>query len=206
MSKCPEHIIDYMHDYLDDDITKEHESALKEHLHSCSDCKEYFQDLKKAIALVQSTSHVSAPVNFTESVMARLPREKRKVGVERWFKNHPMLVAAAIFFLLMGGSFISSFSNQDQLAFTNHPELRVEGQTVIVPEGVSIDQDIFVKNGNLIIEGQVNGDVRIINGEVSDGEQYLASAGKVTGEVEVIDQAFTWLWVQMKDFFGSLVN
>ncbi|WP_322619377.1 bactofilin family protein [Bacillus fonticola] len=62
-----------------------------------------------------------------------------------------------------------------------------------MPEGEVVSGDIVVKNGEIRIEGQVDGDVTIIN-----GERYLASAGDVTGEIEEIDQVFSWLWYHIK--------
>ena len=55
---CHEDIIEYMHDYLDEDITPENEEALRSHLQTCSECRDYFHEMKKAVALVQSTSHI----------------------------------------------------------------------------------------------------------------------------------------------------
>ena len=36
--------------------------------------------MKKAVALVQSTSHIKAPDDFTARVMAQLPKEKKTTG------------------------------------------------------------------------------------------------------------------------------
>ncbi len=83
MKTCPEELIDYMHDYLDGDITSENEQKLKHHLQQCEECQHHFHELKKAIAFVQSTSHISAPDDFTNKVMDRLPKEKKKVGRRR---------------------------------------------------------------------------------------------------------------------------
>ena len=84
---CHENIIEYMHDYLDEDITLENKEALRSHLQTCSDCRDYFHEMKKAMALVQSTSHIKAPDNFTERVMTQLPKEKKQVGAKRWFNS-----------------------------------------------------------------------------------------------------------------------
>src|SRR4051794_27304198 len=102
--KCPTEIIIYMHEYLDDEIPAEHEKDLREHIHSCSECEMHFHELKRTIALVQSTSHIQASADFTANIMARLPKENRKVGVQRWFMQHPIVTAASLFLALMGGS------------------------------------------------------------------------------------------------------
>jgi anti-sigma factor RsiW len=79
-----------MHDYLDEEILEENEVKLREHLLCCSSCQTHFQELKKSIALVQSTSHIQASVNFAENVMAQLPKERKQVGIKRWFRHHPI--------------------------------------------------------------------------------------------------------------------
>ena len=50
---------------------------------------------------------------------------------------------------------------------------------MIIPEGEVVKGDVTVRNGKLIIEGEVDGNVTVIN-----GEKYMASAGKVTGDIE----------------------
>lgn len=191
---CPKEIIEYMHEFLDEEISAEHEKILRHHLQQCKECQSHFHELKKTIALVQSTSHISAPSDFTQRVMASLPKEKKKVGVQRWFKQHPFLTAASLFVFFMGGALFSSWNEDYQFSFSKQPELIVENDTVIVPEGKTINGDVTVKNGNIKIEGKVNGNVTVIN-----GEKYLASAGHVTGEIEEVNQVFEWLWYKMKN-------
>jgi anti-sigma factor RsiW len=198
---CPDIYTEYMHDYLDEEITPENEMKLREHLLICPDCQSHFQELKKTIALVQSTSHIQAPVNFTASVMARLPNEKKQVGFKRWFRRHPMVTAASLFLTLMLGSLVTGWNEDQQFSVSKNPDLVIENHTVIVPEGKTVNGDIVVKNGDLKIEGQVDGNVTVIN-----GEKYLASAGHVTGEIEEINQLFDWLWYHLKRITKDTVS
>ena len=190
---CPEHIVQLMHKYLDGDILPEDESQLKEHLQSCEGCKKHLHEMEKSIALVQSTSHLTAPANFTADVLANLPKEKRTASINRWLKAHPFLVAAALFTILMGGSFFSSWKNDQDFSVSSQPNLVVKNNTVIVPEGKVVKGDVTVKNGKLIIEGKVDGDVTIVN-----GEKYTASAGQVTGQIHEINEMFDWMWYKIK--------
>lgn len=198
---CSEVFIEYMHDYLDEEITPENEEKLREHLITCPSCHDHFQELKKSIALVQSTSHIHAPLNFTANVMANLPKEKKQVGVKRWFRHHPMITAASLFLALMVGSFITGWNEDQEFSVSKNPNLVVENNTVIVPAGKTIKGDVVVKNGDLKIEGQVEGDVTVIN-----GEKYLASANQVTGDIEEIDQIFDWIWYHIKKSAKDTVN
>lgn len=199
--KCPAEIILYMHEYLDEEISAEHEKELRAHLQSCEECQNHFHELKKTIALVQSTSHIQAPDNFTANVMAKLPKEKRKVGVQRWFRQHPLLTAASLFLVLMMGSLISSWDQDHQLSVSKQPNLVVQNDKVIVPEGEVVKGDVVVKNGTLEIQGQVEGNVTVIN-----GEQYMASAGKVTGEIEEVNAIFEWIWYHIKKASKDIVS
>lgn len=199
--KCPDNIVLYMHEYLDEEIDEHDEQLLKKHLQTCPKCQSYFHELEKAIALVQSTSHIQAPSNFTENVMARLPKEKRRVSVNRWFRHHPLLTAASLFIILMTGSLLSTWNKDHEFSVTKQPNLVVHNNTVIVPEGEVVKGDITVRNGDLQIEGVVEGDVTVIN-----GENYLASAGDVTGDIKVVNEVFEWLWYHVKKTSKELVS
>ncbi len=194
-----------MHEYLDEEIEDQDEQLLKKHLQTCPKCQSYFHELEKAIALVQSTSHIQAPSNFTENVMARLPKEKRRVGVNRWFRQHPLLTAASLFIILMTGSVLSTWNKDQEFSVTKQPNLVVHNNTVIVPEGEVVKGDITVRNGALQIEGKVEGDVTVINGQIN-GENYLASAGHVTGEIKEVNEVFEWIWYHIKKTSKELVS
>ncbi|MGM9924883.1 MAG: zf-HC2 domain-containing protein [Bacillus sp. (in: firmicutes)] len=199
--KCSDEIVEYMHEYLDKEISVEHESILRHHLQDCEDCQAHFHELKKAIVFVQSTSHVTAPDDFTQRIMASLPKEKRKVGMKRWFKNHPFLTAASLFIVMMGGTLFSDWDAKHQFSFSKQPELVVENDTVVVPEGKKVSGDVVVRNGNIKIEGEVDGDVTVIN-----GTKYLASAGSVSGEIKEVDEIFEWLWYKIKEGIKQLID
>jgi len=193
MNTCPDHIIHYMHEHLDGDISPEHELELKAHLTSCTSCQQHMHELNKVTAFVQSASHIVAPSGFAQGVTSRLPKETSRVGMKRWFHGHPILTAAALFMILMSASLFSSFNDDQQFSFTKQPNIVVEGERVIVPAGETVKGDIVVKNGDIQIDGEVDGNVTIIN-----GAQYMASTANVTGEIEEINQVFDWLWYKMK--------
>ncbi|MFC3041752.1 zf-HC2 domain-containing protein [Virgibacillus xinjiangensis] len=206
--KCHGEAVKLMHQYLDGDMTTEEETALRSHLEGCETCQEHFHELKKTITLIKSTESVEVPEDFTRGVMDRLPQEKKRVRYRRWFKAHPVVTAAAIFFFLMTGSLFSSWNQDTELIVSKEENLNIEGNTVIVPEGVTVEGDLLVKNGDLLIEGAVNGDITLINGEVVgstiEGDGLMASAGEVNGEIETIDRTFEWIWYKIKTFFEGV--
>ncbi|WP_342507016.1 anti-sigma factor [Sporosarcina sp. FSL K6-2383] len=201
MNTCPEHIVHYMHAYLDGDISRDEERELKQHLDSCGQCKEMMNGLTESIAFIGSAVQIQAPANFVNGVMARLPKEKSQAGFQRLLRRHPFLAAAAMFVILMSASLFSSYGNDQQFSVTKQPNLIVEGQTVLVPEGETVKGNIVVKNGELRIEGQVEGNVTVIH-----GSKYMASTAVVTGTSEEIDKVFDWLWYQMKTTFKNVFS
>ncbi|PAE34578.1 anti-sigma factor family protein [Bacillus sp. 7884-1] len=191
--KCNDEIVDLMHEYLDEEIDPANEMILREHLKGCKECETLFNEFKKTIAVVKGTSRMQAPPDFTAKVMASLPREKKKVGMQRWLRNHPLIAAASLFLVLMMGSVLSTWNQEREFSVSKQENLVVQNDTVIVPEGEVVKGDVIVRNGKLKIEGEVQGDVTVIN-----GEKYLASAGHVTGQIEEVNEVFDWIWYHMK--------
>lgn len=189
-----------MHDYLDGDISREHEQELKKHLQRCSQCQQHMHELSDTIAFIKSATHITAPPSFEEKIMQRLPKRKNTVGIQKWIRRHPVIVAAAVFFVFMSATLLGSYSNDDQFSVTKQPNLIVDGQTVIVPAGEVVKGDIVVKNGDIVVDGEVDGDVTVINGN------YMASTAVVSGQIEEIDEVFEWLWYEMKQIGSSFIS
>ncbi|WP_163971421.1 zf-HC2 domain-containing protein [Oceanobacillus halotolerans] len=207
--KCKKEAIELMHRYLDGDILKEEETTLRKHLEECETCQQHFHELKRTVTLLQSTENIQAPDHFTASVMAKLPPEKKHVKYIKWFKLHPVLTAAAIFFIFMFGGVLTSWNQDNQLVVSKQEDLIIDGETVIVPHDVTVEGDLVVKNGNLIIEGTVDGNVTIINGQLIDEQPFdqeglMASVGEVNGELTHVDQVFEWMLYHIKSFFKNV--
>ncbi|HSI65863.1 MAG TPA: zf-HC2 domain-containing protein [Planococcus sp. (in: firmicutes)] len=200
MSKCPEHVVHSMNNYLDGDISPAEEVELKEHLKSCTDCRKHYHELNKTIAFIQSASYIKPPADFVQKTMASLPKQKQRKNVQKWFRSHPFLTAAALFLLLMSTMMFASFNDDQQFSFTKQPNLVVEGETVVVPAGETVIGDLTIRNGDLRVEGELHGDVTIVNG------QYMASSGVIVGEIEEIDQVFEWLWFTIKNGFKDVLS
>lgn len=191
---CPENIVLLMHKYLDEEITSEEELELNEHLGSCKGCSIHFQELNRTESFLRGAMSIAASDHFTQAVMNRLPEQKR-FSAGTWLRNHPILSAASLFLFFMAASLISAWSNDHQFSVSSQPNLVVKDKTVIVPENEIVKGDVMVKNGTLKIEGTVDGNVTVIN-----GEEYKASAGRVTGKMEKVNELFGWLWYRIKSF------
>ncbi|WP_425445159.1 zf-HC2 domain-containing protein [Virgibacillus subterraneus] len=207
---CNEEIIEFMHKYLDGDLTKQEETNLRRHLEECEACQKHFHELKRTITLIQSAEHISAPADFTTNVMKKLPTEKKHVRYKRWFRAHPIITSAAIFFIFMFSGIFSAWNQESELVVSKQENLIIQGDTVIVPEGVTVSGDLLVKNGNLRIDGTVDGNVTLINSELVDdsieGSGLMASAGEVNGELKEVDRIFEWIWFHLKDMVESIFS
>jgi anti-sigma factor RsiW len=198
MSTCPQQYVDYMHEYLDGDISRDHEHELKKHLQACGPCRQHMHELSDTIAFVKSAAHITAPPHLEEQIMNSLPKRANTVSIQKWFRRHPVLVAAAVFCILMSAALVGSFGSNTQFSVSNQANVIVDGKTVIVPEGQTVKGDIVVRNGDIRIDGEVEGNVTVINGK------YMASTSVVTGEIAEIDQAFEWLWFKMKSIWNDV--
>lgn len=55
---CDEQYSKLIHKYLDGDATAKEKQQLDRHIATCPECAEHMWELKKAIAFVQSASHI----------------------------------------------------------------------------------------------------------------------------------------------------
>src|SRR5690625_3621305 len=202
--------VELMHRYLDGGLTTEAENKLRLHLEDCEACQQHFHELKRTITLIQSAESVTAPEGFTANVMNNLPAEEKRVRDMRLFKAHPIITAAAIFFIFMVSGMLTMWDQNTELVVSKEEDLVIDGDTVIVPPNVVVEGDLVVRNGDLIISGTVEGNVTLINGELIedplDNETLMASVGEINGEIKQVDQAFDWMWYQIKSFFGNLFS
>lgn len=201
MNACPERIVHFMHEYLDGEISREHELELKSHLQSCEACQAHMHELSDVVAFVKGAAHIEAPNDFNHSVIARLPKEKSSAGVSKWLRRHPVLAAAAMFLLLMSSALFTNFNDEQQFSFTKQENVLVKGETVIIPEGQVVKGDLVVRNGDVQIDGELDGNLTIINGTA-----YMASTANVTGTSEEINEVFDWLWFHIKDGAKNVVS
>ncbi|UFJ40705.1 zf-HC2 domain-containing protein [Brevibacillus humidisoli] len=194
-----------IHEFLDGDIDELANNRLQEHLRACNDCRRHKHELQKAIAFVQSTSHVHAPADFTQRVLAQLPAPTKMNLMSVWLKQHPFIAAAAVFFFLMAGSLVASWFEPNQtlqVSSNDLDQLRVDRQrnVVVVPEGVTVTGDLIVRNGSVEVLGEVDGNVVAIDGKV-----FTASTAQIAGDVESIEAIFDWVWYQLKNVGNDLL-
>ncbi|MBY6038342.1 zf-HC2 domain-containing protein [Fictibacillus nanhaiensis] len=189
-----------MNKVLDGDATKEEERLFQAHLDKCVTCKEEYELLVDTLKELQLQTSIKAPEGFTQAVMAKLPKEKQQVKWKRWMQRHPALTAAAIFMFFMAASVFTNYNQQDLAVIQGEGNLEIKkaDRVVVVPAGETIKGDLVVENADVRIEGKVEGDVTVIK-----GNQYLASAGEVTGNSQEIEQVVEWVWYKLKSLVSS---
>lgn len=189
-----------MNKLLDGEATPEEERIFHNHLRDCASCKEEYELLTDTLKELQLQTHIKAPEGFTEAVIAKLPKERQQVKWMRWMKRHPALTAAAIFMFFMAASVFTSYNQQDLAVIKGEGNLQIKKaeRVVVVPAGETIKGDLVVENADVRIEGKVEGDVTVIK-----GNQYLASAGEVTGHSQEIGQVVEWVWYKLKSLVST---
>lgn len=197
---CKDEAVKLMHDYLDSDLAKDDEVELRRHLEICAMCQKHFHELSRTITLIQSENKAPAPANFTAQVTDNLPTEKSHIKYTRWFKSHPWLTAVAIFFLFLIGGVFSLWNQDNELVVSKQDNLVVRGDTVVVPKGVTVSGDVLVKNGNLKVDGQIDGNVTLINGN------NLSTTGVVNGDWKHITKMFGWAWYKLQTLFEDIFS
>lgn len=191
-----------MHEYFDGLLEGEGAAALQLHLSECTACAARFRSYERTEALVRSLHRPETPPGLTASILASLPPETRRRSWFRWIRRHPAATVAAAFLIVMVSSFLSLW-NQDSRLTVSGDDLEgiiVEEGKVIVPEGTRLDGDLTVKNGEVRVEGELKGNLTIIDGSVA-----YASAAHISGRITKVDRALDYFWFKIEEWFGALV-
>ncbi|MBD2871728.1 zf-HC2 domain-containing protein [Paenibacillus arenilitoris] len=201
----------WIHDYLDGELPREDIAALKTHLASCPACRSRFEQLQKTDAAAFHTLEAIKPTaeydkkaseQLTQRIMQQLPKQKSKERNRfvRFIYRYPGVTAAAVFALVMLGSFFTMWEEDNKLVVAGEDlqQVIIEGNTVIVPEGAHLTGNLTVENGTADVKGEVAGNVTVIDGKLN-----LASTGYIAGQSRTIDQALDWFWYKVTETFGG---
>lgn len=189
-----------MHDYLDGTLDAGRLRMLKQHLSACSACESHLDRLELTEAMLFAVPAPDAPDGLTERVMASLPRPSRRSVFMQWLKRHPAIAVATVFLLVMTWSLATLWEKDATLAIrgTDLEDVIIEGDLVIIPEGTVVEGDLTVENGRLRVEGEIRGNVTVIDGSLN-----LASTAQIAGQVTSINEAIDYFWFRIKSFFAG---
>lgn len=191
--------VSWIHEYLDGQLNPSDQAILDQHLRQCERCREHFKELEIVEERVQML-RMKAALDLSDRIMASLPAQQKSRTVLNWLKRHPALTAAAIFFIVMFSSFATMWDTNEQLVISTSEfeKIKVEGNRVIVPAGETINGDLIVENGEIIVEGQLKGNLVVIDGS------YTASSANIGGRVTIINRMFDWIWYKIAGWFGTV--
>jgi len=191
--------VSWIHEYMDGELNSSNQAILDEHLRQCSSCREHFKELEIVEERVQMLRMKAAP-DLTDRIMASLPPQQKSRTVLNWLKRHPALTAAAIFVIVMFSSFATLWDTNEQLVISTNEfeKIIVDGNRVIVPEGQTINGDLIVENGEIIVEGMLLGNLVVIDGS------YTASSANIGGRITIVNRMFDWIWYKIAGWFGTV--
>lgn len=205
-----------IHQYLDGELNIKEYEQLQEHFKQCPSCKLKFEQLEKTDALTQFNLHT--PIVHSErserdvaalksSILANLPMKRQnrsKARFVRWLYKYPGLTAAAVFVIVMFFSVFATWDQDNKLVISGSQDdlqyIQIRGNTVIVPEGSQLTGDLVVENGIVEVQGAVDGNVTVI-----DGQMVLASTGHIAGQSKTIDQALDWFWYKLTSSISGAI-
>ncbi|WP_258525655.1 zf-HC2 domain-containing protein [Paenibacillus sp. YN15] len=194
--QCSEAIA-VMHDYFDEEIDAASASELKKHLESCPSCRQLFKQMESTEALLRVPLKTATPARLKESIMSSIPRTAKRKRWGRMLRLHPIAAAAFVILMIVLVHYTSRvYSDQDMVVQGALDQLFITGDTLVVPEGVTVYGNLKVKRGRIQIDGNVEGDVTVINGSYS-----LASTAYISGRVTMIDAALDWVWYRIRNMF-----
>jgi anti-sigma factor RsiW len=190
-----------IHDYLDGDLLEPEARKLKGHLIECAACSTLFKELERTDAMVRSLPPTGAPDDLTERIMGRLPLVKKQNPWTAWIRKHPAASVAAVFFAIMLGSFLSMWNQDTELMVkgTDLQDVVIQGDTVIVPEGHTVNGNLVVQRGKLQVQGDVKGNLVVIDGTLN-----LASTAHISGQVTQVDEAVSWVWYKINELVNQI--
>ncbi|NOV01772.1 zf-HC2 domain-containing protein [Paenibacillus planticolens] len=190
-----------IHEYLDGDLQGSDSRLLKEHLIACQTCHALFKQLEKTDALVRMLPPVKASDTLTAQIMSGLPPMKQRNSWMDFIRRHPAASVAVVFGVVMFGSFMAMWNDDTSLMVkgSNLQDVIIQGDTVIVPQGHTVQGDLVVQRGTLKVEGDVTGNLTVIDGTLN-----LASTAHISGQVTQVNEALGWVWYKINEFVGML--
>lgn len=207
--------VEFIHQYLDGELEGNQHEQLKSHLNQCDSCMKTYEQYERTDALakytlqssIRSERSTADAAKLRQSILAQLPTKhqtKSKARFVRWLYRYPGLTAAAVFIAVMIVSLFASWDQDSKLIISaSQDDLQhvvIQGNTIIVPEGIELTGDLVVENGIVEVKGAVSGNVTVI-----DGKMVLASTGHIAGQSKVIDQALDWFWYKVTSSFNEVI-
>jgi anti-sigma factor RsiW len=189
-----------IHEYLDGDLEGADAVELKKHLLLCPDCNKLFKQMEQTEACIRLLPKTPVPSDLTARIMGNIPvKKKRRESWLKWLRTHPALSVASVFLLVMATSFLSLWDQDKDMVVkgASLDQVVIQGDTVIIPQGHTVQGDLTVKRGKVQVDGSVDGNVTVI-----DGSYNLASTAYISGHVNSVDETLEWIWYKVNEVFS----
>ncbi|RPF53492.1 zf-HC2 domain-containing protein [Aquisalibacillus elongatus] len=208
---CNQVFEDELHHYLNHELTYEEEINLKHHIMSCRACQKHYQELKRVDQKLSDIKDVEVPSDLKCNIMAQLPKDSRFKRGRKIVKEHPMISAAVAFFIMLFISTLMNYHSNQQMSLSKHEGVVTQGDRVIIPEGEIIEGDFIVRNAEVVLEGQIRGNLTLVNSQVIDhtihhGDQFNKYNHHVEGKVVEIDQYVHWIYHKAENEIKSFMT
>ncbi len=187
-----------MHHHLDGDLSEERMAQLQVHLSACVDCRERFEQLHKTLACIQYFPEMEGSSDFCQRVMQHLPKVKPLKRLVSWLKRYPGRSLASVCGVCVIGALVMSWDVEKKLVvkIPDEDQIVINGGNVHVPEQAVIHGDMYVANGVIQLDGDVEGDLIVMNGDYS-----MTPNASVSGEVHQISYSYERWLLQMRKWF-----
>ena len=193
---------EYIDLYVDHEVGYGEEQELKEHLCECGDCQQRLLALQKTVVLMNSLEQPKLSSDFTQRVMARLPAPAMPTTKQRWAEQKPYIwrytaAAAVLILIVSSGWLLSRQVPTAPLAISSDPDLVRQGSSFVLPHGKTVEGNLTVIDGSLVIYGKVTGDVTVVRGELEMGP-----TAQITGKTTTIDRPLArwqYLWLNVSE-------
>ena len=185
-------------EYLDGEVSEEDRQQLSAHLERCPSCEGHFRGMSALAGSLDALAMVDPGDSFVRDVVGRIAAGRRAARVEEVEKAGgsftwvlPVLAwakgAAVMAMVILAFGMLSIFiptNSPEAMVLSTDPKahILVAGRDVQVPPATTVRGNLTVVDGNLVIWGKVEGDVRIIRGTVKS-----SSGSMVGGRVVIIE-------------------
>lgn len=193
---------------MDGFISNEQLLALTEHRRACIRCAKVWEELNRTESILRfemleqenmdnDPETIFYQKRLTYQVIKSLPKLSWANMIKHWLLKYGIVVCGLLALgIFIGSTIVYAYENLSsnermQVEGTDLKGIQMGSNTITIGQENTVHGDILLRHGTLQLDGIVNGNITIFDGEIKIGKK-----GYVSGEVHVIDGLLDWLkWV-----------